>query len=121
MQKGLNYLDEKRVELIYEMPLAEVLFEFYDRLNIDKPRIRVLRLRDDRLQADRSCRSLRVLINGDKVDALSQLVFRDNAAARARLACNKLKDEIPRHQFKIALQGVDRRQYHSQGDNFRAA
>ena len=49
---------------------------------------------------------LEILINGEKVDALSQLVFRENAAARARTACKKLKDEIPRHQFKIALQGA---------------
>jgi GTP-binding protein LepA len=46
------------------------------------------------------------LINGERVDALSMLIHRDNAVARARVACSKLKDEIPRQMFKIAIQGA---------------
>ncbi len=104
VQTSLNYLDEKRVELIYEMPLADVLFDFYDRL---KSVSRGYASFDYEMIDYRSTDlvKLEILINGDKVDALSQLVFRENAAARARLACKRLKDEIPRHQFKIALQG----------------
>ncbi len=104
IQTSLNYLDEKRVELIYEMPLADVLFDFYDRL---KSVSRGYASFDYEMIDYRSTDlvKLEILINGDKVDALSQLVFRENAAARARLACKRLKDEIPRHQFKIALQG----------------
>ena len=104
VQTSLNYLDEKRVELIYEMPLADVLFEFYDRL---KSVSRGYASFDYEMIDYRATNlvKLEILINGDKVDALSQLVFRDSATARARLACRKLKEEIPRHQFKIALQG----------------
>ena len=49
---------------------------------------------------------LDILLNGEMVDALSTLIHRDNAVGRARLACNKLKDEIPRQMFKIAIQGA---------------
>ncbi len=105
VQTGMNYLDEKRVELTYEMPLAEVLFDFYDRL---KSISRGYASFDYEIRDYRTTDlvKLDIMINGDKVDALSQLVFRENATARARLACRKLKDEIPRHQFKIALQGA---------------
>ncbi len=105
VQTSMNYLDEKRVELIYEMPLADVLFDFYDRL---KSVSRGYASFDYNLIDYRATDlvKLDILINGDKVDALSQLVFRDSATARARNACKKLKDEIPRHQFKIALQGA---------------
>ncbi len=105
VQTGMNYLDEKRVELTYEMPLAEVLFDFYDRL---KSISRGYASFDYEIRDYRATDlvKLDIMINGDKVDALSQLVFRENATARARLACRKLKDEIPRHQFKIALQGA---------------
>ena len=104
VQTSMNYLDEKRVELIYEMPLADVLFDFYDRL---KSVSRGYASFDYEMIDYRATDlvKLEILINGDKVDALSQLVFRESATARARLACRKLKEEIPRHQFKIALQG----------------
>jgi len=49
---------------------------------------------------------LDILVNGERVDALSQLVHRDKAVERAKYACEKLRDEIPRHMFKIALQGA---------------
>ena len=101
----MNYLDEKRVELIYEMPLAEVLFDFYDRLksisrgyaSFDYEVIEYKKT--DLVRLD-------ILVNGEPVDALSQLVFKDNAQARGRQVCERLKDEIPRQQFKIAIQGA---------------
>jgi len=104
IQKSLNYLDEKRVEIIYEMPLAEVLFDFYDRL---KSVSRGYASFDYEMIDYRATDlvKLEIMINGEKVDALSQLVFRDNAAGRGKQACKRLKEEIPRHQFKIALQG----------------
>jgi len=104
-QKGLNYLDEKRVELIYEMPLAEVLFDFYDRL---KSGSRGYASFDYEIIDYRPSDivKLDILINGKPVDALAQLVFRDNAYRRARSVCQKLKEEIPRHQFKIPIQGA---------------
>jgi GTP-binding protein LepA len=105
IQKSLNYLDEKRVELIYEMPLAEVLFDFYDRLkSISRGYASFDYEMIDYRETDLV--KLEILINGEKVDALAQLVFRENAAGRARIACRRLKEEIPRHQFKIALQGA---------------
>lgn len=105
IQESLHYLDEKRVELIYEMPLAEVLFDFYDRL---KSVSRGYASFDYELTDFKTTNLVRldILVNGQIVDALSQLVFRDNAVARARSVCRKLKEEIPRQQFKIPIQGA---------------
>jgi len=104
-QKTLTYLDEKRVELVYEMPLAEVIFDFYDRL---KSLSRGYASFDYELSDYRPGDIVRldVLINGRPVDALSQLVHRDKAYRRARTVCEKLRDEIPRHQFKVPIQGA---------------
>lgn len=104
-QVGMNYLDAKRVELIYEMPLAEVLFEFYDRLksvsrgyaSFDYDVIGYRRT--DLVRLD-------ILVNGEPVDALSQLVFRGNSQKRGRMVCERLRKEIPRQQFKIAIQAA---------------
>ncbi len=104
-QTGMNYLDEKRVELIYEMPLAEVLFEFYDRLksisrgyaSFDYQVIGYKRT--DLVRLD-------ILVNGEPVDALSQLVFRGSSQTRGRQVCERLKGEIPRQQYKIAIQAA---------------
>ena len=101
----MNYLSPGRVELVYEMPLAEVLFDFYDRFktvtqgygSFDYD---LIDYREGKLVL------LDILVNGEKVDALSQIVHRDNARQRGVHACDKLKDEIPRQQFKIAIQGA---------------
>ena len=105
VQQHMEYLDEKRVELIYEMPLAEVLFDFYDKL---KSISRGYASFDYELQGFKRTDLVRldILVNGNIVDALSQLVFRDSAVDRARNACRKLKEEIPRQQFKIPIQGT---------------
>lgn len=105
IQTGMHYLDAKRVEITYEMPLAEVLYDFYDKL---KSCSRGYASFDYDLADYRPTQlaKLDILVNGNSVDALSQLLFRDHAAARARIICKKLKDEIPRHQFKIPLQGA---------------
>ena len=104
-QGALNYLDEKRVELVYEMPLAEVLFEFYDRL---KSVSRGYASFDYHVIGYKTTNLVRldILVNSEPVDALSQLVFKDNAASRARQVCQRLKDEIPRQMFRIAIQGA---------------
>ncbi len=104
VQESLHYLDEKRVELVYDMPLAEVIFDFYDRL---KSISRGYASFDYEIKGFQKTDLVRldILVNGQVVDALSQLVFRDNAVARARVVCKKLKDEIPRQQFKIPIQG----------------
>lgn len=105
VQTNMTYLDEKRVELVYDMPLAEVLFEFYDRL---KSVSRGYASFDYELAGYRNTQlvKLDILINGKPVDALSQLVFHDHVQARARTICKKLVGEIPRQQFKIPIQGA---------------
>jgi GTP-binding protein LepA len=104
VQSNMTYLDEKRVELVYEMPLSEVLFDFYDRL---KSISRGYASFDYDISGYKptSLAKLDILLNGKPVDALSQLVFRDRAYDRARLVCERLRDEIPRQQFKIPIQG----------------
>jgi GTP-binding protein LepA len=105
IQQSLTYLDEKRVEVFYELPLAEVLFDFYDKL---KSSSRGYASFDYELIGYRPTDlvKLDILINGKPVDALSQLVFKESAYARARRICKKLRDEIPRHLFKIPIQGA---------------
>ncbi|MDR1400368.1 MAG: translation elongation factor 4 [Treponema sp.] len=105
VQTNMSYLDEKRVELVYDMPLAEVLFDFYDRLkSISRGYASFdYDITEYKLTA---LVKLDILLNGKAVDALSQLVFRDKAYDRARVVCERLRDEIPRQQFKIPIQGA---------------
>ena len=105
VQTNMTYLDEKRVEMTYEMPLAEVLFDFYDRLkSISRGYAsfdyEVIETRPTDLA------KIDILINGKPVDALAQLAYKPSAYDKARLVCEKLKDEIPRQQFKIPIQGA---------------
>lgn len=104
-QTDMHYLDEKRVEVVYEMPLAEVLFDFYDRL---KSLSRGYASFDYEVigMQDSDIVKIDILLNGEPVDALSQLSYRGNAYEKARAVCEKLKDEIPRQLFKIAIQGA---------------
>lgn len=105
VQTNMTYLDEKRVELIYEMPLAEVLFDFYDKL---KSISRGYASFDYDITGYKPTElvKLDILLNGKVVDALSQLVYKGNAYERARTICERLRDEIPRQQFKIPIQGA---------------
>ncbi len=94
-----------RLEIQFDMPLAEVIYDFYDLLktvtqgygSFDYD---LLDYRENDLV------KMDILLNGEKVDALSQIVHRDRARPRALLACERLKEEIPRHLFKIAIQGA---------------
>ncbi len=108
-RRGVNssytYLSPKRVEVRYEIPLAEVIYDFYDRLKSITQGYGSLDYEITDYRASDIIK-IDILVNGDKVDALSQLVFRERARARALHACERLKDEIPRHQFKIAIQGA---------------
>ncbi|MDR0495463.1 MAG: translation elongation factor 4 [Treponema sp.] len=105
VQTNMTYLDEKRVEMVYDMPLSEVLFDFYDRL---KSISRGYASFDYDITGYKPTElaKLDILLNGKAVDALSQLVFRGNAYDRARKVCERLRDEIPRQQFKIPIQGA---------------
>jgi len=101
----MNYLGANRVELTFDLPLAEVLFDFYDRL---KSVSRGYASFDYDFLEYRQTDLVKVdlLVAGEKVDALSMLVHRDRAYSRARKSCEKLKDEIPRQLFKVAIQGA---------------
>jgi GTP-binding protein LepA len=101
----LNYTGPGRVELSYEMPLAEVIYDFYDRFKsvtqgYGSFDYNIIDYRESNLVL------MDILVNGEKVDALSQIVHRERARARALLACERLKEEIPRQMFKIAIQGA---------------
>ncbi len=108
-RRGINrnyqYLTNNRLEMIFELPLAEVIFDFYDKLKtvtqgygsfdyevIDYRKTNMIKLD--------------ILINGERVDALSQLVHRDRAEERGRNTCTRLRDEIPRQMYKIAIQAA---------------
>ena len=105
VQTNMQYLDEKRAELVYEMPLAEVLFDFYDRL---KSYSRGYASFDYEIIGYKPTELVKIdiLINGKSVDALSQLTFKENASAHAHKVCHRLKGEIARQQFKVAIQGA---------------
>ncbi len=104
VQTNMTYLDERRVEMRYDMPLSEVLFDFYDKLkSISKGYASFDYDVSSFQQTDLV--KLDILLNGEPVDALSMLVYKGNAYDRARKVCERLKDEIPRQQFKIPIQG----------------
>ncbi len=104
-QTGFTHLDEKRVELTFEMPLAEVLFDFYDKLKSTSRGYasfdyEIIDYRPTELA------KLDILINSKPVDALAQLVYRPSAQERGRKVCERLKDSMDRQQFKIAIQAA---------------
>lgn len=100
-----NYPTPGRIEIQFDMPLAEVIYDFYDKL---KTVTQGYGSFDYDLLDYRESDLVRmdILVNGEKVDALSQIVFRENARKRALQACDRLREEIPRHMFKIAIQGA---------------
>ena len=103
--KDMVYLDANRVELHYEMPLNEIIYDFFDAL---KSRTRGYGSLDYELIGYRPSKlvKLDILLNGDIVDALSFILFADNAYPRARKICEKLKENIPRAQFEIPIQAA---------------
>jgi len=105
VQKSFVHLDEKRVELVFEMPLAEVLFDFYDKL---KSTSRGYASFDYEVVGyhETELAKLDILINAKPVDALAQLVYRPNAPERGRRVCERLQGSMSRQQFKIAIQAA---------------
>ena len=103
--KDMKYLDASRVELHYEMPLNEIIYDFFDAL---KSRTRGYASLDYELSGYRPSRlvKLDILLNGEIVDALSFILFADNAYPRARKICERLKENIPRQMFEIPVQAA---------------
>jgi len=100
-----KYLDTDRVELIYRLPLNEVIYDFFDAL---KSRTRGYASFDYELDSYRPSRlvKLDILLNGEAVDALSFIVHEDGAYPRARKMCEKLKEVIPRQLFEVPIQAA---------------
>jgi len=100
-----SYLTQTRVELIFEMPLTEIVFDFYDKL---KSQTRGYASFDYHPigYRDSDIVKMDILLNGDKVDALSALIHRSRAQDFGRKLCEKLKELLPRQQFQIAIQAA---------------
>lgn len=98
------YLDENRVTLKYEMPLNEIIYDFFDKL---KSKTRGYASLDYSFKEYKESNlvKLDIAVNGEFVDALSFIVFKDNAYTRARALVKRLKDEIPRQLFVVPIQG----------------
>jgi len=105
VSKNYQYLTSNRMEMKFELPLAEVVYEFYDRLKSVTQGYGSFDYQIAGYQ-DTDLVKLDFLINSERVDALSQLIHRDKAEARGRTACKKLREEIPRQQFKIPIQAA---------------
>jgi len=104
-QTGMEYIEANRVLLKYDLPLNEIIYDFFDAL---KSRSRGYASFDYELKGyeKSSLCKLDILINREEVDALSFIVHADSAYERGRKMCEKLKDEIPRHLFEIPIQAA---------------
>jgi GTP-binding protein LepA len=104
-QENLLYMDDGKIQIIYSMPLSELIFEFYDRL---KSCTKGYASMDYELTDYRPSQLVKVdiLINGEPVDALAMIVHRSRADSRGRILIERLKELIPRHQFQIPLQAA---------------
>ncbi len=101
--KDMNYLDDDRVDIHYELPLAEIIYDFFDTL---KSRTRGYASFDYELKgySESQLVKLDIMLNGDVVDALSFIIHADKAYGRARKMAEKLKEKIPRQLFEIPIQ-----------------
>jgi GTP-binding protein LepA len=103
--KDLVYLDGKRHCAIYEIPLGEIIYSFFDKLKTVSKGYATMDYelidyrKEDLVKID-------ILLNGDIIDALSFIAHRDNASARSRVICEKLKEHIPRQQFEVPIQAA---------------
>lgn len=101
--KGMHYIDKDRVDIHYELPLAEIIYDFFDTL---KSRTRGYASFDYELKdyAESKLVKLDIMLNGEIIDALSFIIHADNAYRRARKMAEKLKEKIPRQLFEIPIQ-----------------
>jgi GTP-binding protein LepA len=105
MLKNQVYLTSDRVELTFEMPLAEIVFDFYDRLKSISKGYASFDYHPVGYKVSNLVK-MDILLNGDHVDALSALIHKDNAYDLGKKICIKLKELIPRQQFEIAIQAA---------------
>ena len=105
VQKDIRYFGTSRVQISYELPLAEVVFDFFDKL---KSVSRGYASLDYELKGYEAADlvKLDILLNGDPVDALNVIVHRSRAFDRGRVVCNKLKEVIPRQMYEVAIQAA---------------
>ena len=103
--QGMDYLSESRVEMHYVLPLAEIVFDFFDAL---KSRTRGYASLDYEMDGSQDANLVKVdiLLNGDKVDAFSAIVHRDSAYSYGVMMTKRLKDLIPRQQFEVPVQAA---------------
>ena len=103
--KNMTYMDETRAEIFYELPLNEIIYDFFDAL---KSRTKGYASFDYELSGYNasSLVKLDILLNGEMVDALSFIIHKDNAYGRARKMCEKLKGSIPRQLFEVPIQAA---------------
>ena len=104
-KSNFSYPAPGRIELLFDMPLAEVIHDFYDKLKTITQGYgsfdyELIDYRENNLV------KIDILVNGERVDALAMIVHRDRARTRTKQVCDRLRDEIPRHMFKIAVQGA---------------
>lgn len=100
-----QFVDEKRIEIIYKIPLTEIIFNFFDKLKSLTAGYASLSYELTGYEESDLVR-MDILLNGTVVDALTMIVFRGSAVIRGRNICVKLKDVIPRHQFEIPVQAA---------------
>jgi len=102
---GMTYLDQQRVEMDYELPLAEIVMDFYDRLKSGTRGYAAFDYEFLEYRVDELVR-LDILVNGDPVDAFSVIIHRDKAESHGRDLVKRLQELIPRQQFQVALQAT---------------
>jgi GTP-binding protein LepA len=104
-QKDIKYIGTKRVQITYEIPLAEVVFDFFDKLKSITRGYASLDY-EPKGYMESDLVKLDILINGELVDALSTIVHKDRAYYRGKAVCEKLKEEIPKQMYEVAIQAA---------------
>jgi len=105
VQLGIDYINERHVVIKYLLPMAEVVFDFFDRLKTISRGYASLDYDFDSYRESKLVK-VDILLNGDPIDALSIIVHKDTADRRGRALCEKMKEIIPRQQFQVAIQAA---------------